>query len=249
MKKRYIAAILLMVVGLACVLYARNHQLSFEDEFEMVWGYDGPRGSYPVVVNGRSLVWDWDIYLSKQEECGEIIAAQLEGKLNQYSSLNINNRWISLYDKHGTKVFTARAGNDPFEFFPELPAMHFDNRGNLISWVTCDTDEGYFVYTFLYDREDRIIFAQEQAHEVPEREGKGVYYYSKVNIQWRYKTDGSYMTVVRFWNGPDIDKNFVWVEYSAYDADNNRVYSDWFNTESEFKQNEFIQNEWEGAEG
>lgn len=174
-----------------------------------------------VLVNGQLYECDYSQELVKEKEQAEKLKALFEGKLNEYSF--VSGHWLCLYDNHGTNIRSVRIGRDPFGFFPELPVMLFDNRGNLISLTSYDITEGYFVYSFCYDEQDRITYSQERSFTVAYKEGDAAGNPYDIDLQWEYADDGSYIVRMGSCIGRNNETEYVFDSIRWYDADGNEA--------------------------
>ena len=189
-----------------------------------------------AIVNGKTYECDYSQERDKLGEQAEQLKMRFEGVLNEYSF--VSGHWLCLYDSHGTKIRSVRIGSDPFGFFPELPAMLFDNRGNLISLTSYDIAEGYFVYCFCYDDQNRIIYSQERSYTVAYKEGEAAGDPYDIDLHWEYAEDGSYIvkmsSCVERSNGTGyVDESIIWydangneLEYKVFDSTTGE-YVDW----------------------
>lgn len=178
-----------------------------------------------VTVNGKTYDCDLDSMWEDEDSQIERLREAFEGRLNEHSS--IYGHWLYLSDKRGTEIRPVRIGKDPYNFFPELPVMFFDNRGNLISLTSYDIDEGYFHYTFLYDEMDRILFSEEQSFFVPYKETGRVTDGLVIDIWWEYGEDGSF---VKKTGGGDVGESGspIVSQVEAYDPEGKLISREWY---------------------
>ncbi len=174
-----------------------------------------------VTVNGRTYECDYRQERDKLGEQAEQLETLFEGMLNEYSF--VSGHWLCLYDSHGTNIRSARIGRDPFGFFPELPVMLFDNRGNLISLTSYDITEGYFVYSFCYDVQNRIIYSQERSYTVAYAEGQPAGDPYDIDLEWEYADDGSYVVTMGSRVGRNNKTEYTVDSISWYDAEGNII--------------------------
>lgn len=198
-----------------------------------------------VYVNGKEILCDLN---TMQELCDKDMARIeqiFDGKLNENSAIGMH--WLVLYDQNNTWVAHLRVGRDPFGFFPDLPVAYFDNSGNLISLTSYDINEGYFQYSFLYDDNNRIIYAEERCFEVPLSTGIRSKTFSCYVHDWRYCQDGSYFRLTRVWDRlPNSDPpDNVYIEKYI---DGYLLVSKYYDSEELFLADEMLQNEWNEAE-
>lgn len=174
-----------------------------------------------ALVNGQQYECDYSQEQDKEKEQAERLKILFEGKLNEYSF--VSGHWLCLNDSHGTSIRSVRIGRDPFDFFPELPVMLFDNRGNLISLTSYDITEGYFVYCFCYDEQNRIIYSQERSYAVAYKEGDAAGAPYDIDLQWEYADDGSYIVRMGSCIRHNNETEYVVDSIRWYDADGNEI--------------------------
>ena len=197
-----------------------------------------------IYVNGREILCDLNTMWDLSAEYKTRVERLFEGKLNEYSNISLN--CLFLNDRYNTPIAHVRIGRDPFGFYSDLPSVSFDDRGNLISLTSYDIYEGYFVYSFFYDDEDRITYAEERCYKISLNTGRRSKDCSCYTCECRYTEKGGCLHLTQRWDSlqssdkPDV---ICFEKYIEGFSVMRRIYE----SEEEFQSDIEICADWAGA--
>lgn len=135
--------------------------------------------------------------------------------------------------RHSRYTYSAGANRKrSIWLFPLSSTSFFDNRGNLISLTSYDIDEGYCVYVFVYDEDERIVFQEERIFSTYYQPGDGVDF-SSLSRTWDYLSEEFYTVSLCYRKKNYTEELYQTMLIEYYDYNNCLIKSERYNMDDE----------------